>query len=289
MSTARAVAGMMLGAIALLCVRTAAARGVVNVLYAGSLIDLMEHQVGPAFDRASGDHMRGFAGGSKRLANEIRGHLRRADVFLSAAPRVNLLLMGRHHGDWVRWYVIFAQSALVIGYNPSSRFAAAFKARPWYRVLESPGFRLGRTDPRLDPKGALTMKLMRNAQTYYHVPGLAARVLGAPENPAEVLPEETLIGRLQSGQLDAGIFYSTETSQAHIPAIGLPAAIAPKALYTITIVRHAPDRRAAQAFVSFLLGPRGRRLMKRSGLSLRPPTVSGDAHSLPAPIRALLK
>jgi len=33
-----------------------------------------------------------------------------------------------------------------------------------------------------------------------------------------VLPEETLVGRLQSGQLDAGFFYSTETSDLKIPA-----------------------------------------------------------------------
>lgn len=289
MSTARATAATMLAAIALLSVQAASAGGEVNVLYAGSLINLMEHSIGPAFDRASGDRFRGYAGGSKLLANEIRGHLRRADVFLSAAPGVNRLLMGPRHGNWVCWYVVFAQSPLVIGYNPSSRFAAAFKSRPWYRVLETPGIRLGRTDPRLDPKGALTVRLMRRAQAYYHLPGLAARVLGAPENPAQVLPEESLIGRLESGQLDAGIFYSTETSEAHIPAIRLPAPITPKALYTLTIVRNAPDRRAAEAFVSFLLGPRGRRLMKEEGLTLQRPVIVGEAHALPAEIRHLLE
>ncbi len=66
-------------------------------------------------------------------------------------------------------------------------------------------------------------------------------MLGAPENPAQVLPEETLVGRLQSGQLDAGFFYSTETSDARIPAVTLPADIAPKAVYTVTILHDAPN------------------------------------------------
>ena len=289
MSAARTMTATMLGAIVLLSAQAARARADVNVLYAGSLVNLMERHLGPAFDRASGDHFRGYAGGSKLLANEIRGHLRQADVFVSATPSVNRMLMGRHHGNWVGWYVTFAQSPLVIGYDPSSRFAAAFRTRPWYRVLEMPGIRLGRTDPKLDPKGTLTVRLMHRAQAYYHLPGLANRVLGAPENPAQVLPEEALVGRLQSGQLDAGIFYSTETSEAHIPAIRLPAVITPKALYTVTIVRNAPDPRAAEAFVGFLLGPRGRRLMKESGLTLQRPVIAGNSRSLPAKIRTLLK
>lgn len=260
----------------------------VNVLYAGSLVNLMERAVGPAFDHASGDRFRGYAGGSRLLANQIAGRLRRADVFISAAPAVNTRLMDERHGDRERWYVTFAQSPLVIGYNPRGRFAADFAAQPWYRVVQQPGIRLGRTDPRLDPKGALTLQLMRRAQARYHMPGLAARVLGAPENPAQVLPEEVLLGRLQSGELDAGFFYSTETAEARIPVVRLPPAITPSAVYTITILRDCPHGRAAEAFVSFLLGPRGRRLMREHGLTVRPATLTGERAAVPAGVRSLL-
>ena len=267
------------------------ARAVSNVavLYAGSLINLMQGSVASAFDRASGDHFRGYAGGSKLLANEIAGHLRRADVFLSAAPQVNARLMGAKHGDWIRWYVTFAQSPLVIGYNPHSRFASLWHSRPWYVVLQRPGLRIGRTDPKLDPKGALTIELMRRAEAYYHIPGLLRRVLGGPENTAQVFPEETLMGRLQSGQLDAGFFYSTETSAAGIPSVTLPPAITPKALYTIALVRDAPHPRAAAAFIAFLLGPQGRKLMRAHGLALRRLTLTGDARAVPPPLRGLLR
>ena len=278
----------LLGALLCAAPGTASAGTEVTVLYAGSLVSLMERAVGPAFDRASGDHFRGYAGGSQLLANEIAAHLRRADVFLSAAPAVNARLMGPRHGKRIGAYLQFARSPLVIGYNPHSRFAPLWRSQPWYRVLRQPGLRLGRTDPKLDPKGRLTIVLLRRAATYYHEPGLARRVLGAPENPGQVLPEEALIGRLQSGQLDAGFFYSTETAAADIPSIRLPPAITPQARYTIAILRDAPHPRAAAAFVAFVLGPEGRQLLRAHGLSVERPVLSGDAAALPAVLRPLL-
>ena len=284
----RVAAAAVLG-VALLAITTPALAGTdVAVLYAGSLGNLMEGAVAPAFDRASGEHFRGYAGGSQLLANEIRGRLRRAYVFLSAAPAVNGRLMGARHGNWLAGYITFARSPLVIGYNPHSRFAPLWRTRPWYIVLQESGIRLGRTDPKLDPKGALTLELMQRAATYYHLPGLAQRVLGAAENPAQVLPEETLVGRLQSGQLDAGFFYSTETVPAGIPDVRLPPSVTPHALYTIALVRHSPHPDAAAAFIAFLLGPDGRRLLRAHGLEVLPPVFTGNVRALPASIRHAL-
>ena len=260
----------------------------VRVLYAGSLVNLMEHGIGPGFDRTGGGSFEGFAGGSGALVNQIKGHLRRADVFVSANPTLNDRLAGAVNGDWVRWYVTFAQSPLVIGYAPSSRFAADLTSKPWYEVLRERGIRIGRTDPTLDPKGALTVKLLARAEQVYHAPGLAAAVLGAPDNPSQVLPEEGLVGRLQSGQIDVGFFYSTETTDLRIPAVTLPGEVALEAHYTVTILRDAPNPEGAASFASFLLGPQGRAVMRSHGLELSPPTASGDAAAIPAPVRAEL-
>jgi molybdate/tungstate transport system substrate-binding protein len=41
-----------------------AADTTVNVLYAGSLVNLMERSAGPAFEQKSGDRFQGYAGGS---------------------------------------------------------------------------------------------------------------------------------------------------------------------------------------------------------------------------------
>jgi len=105
----------------------ASAEGTVSVLYAGSLVNLMERGVGPAFSKATGEQFRGYAGGSNKVANEIKGELRRGDIFISANPKVDEQLMGAANGDWVRWYILFAESPLVIGYNTSSAFRGRFQ------------------------------------------------------------------------------------------------------------------------------------------------------------------
>jgi len=278
---------MVLVALGLAWAPSALAAGTVSVLYAGSLVNLMERGIGPVFDKTTGDQFQGYAGGSKLLANQIKARLRQGDIFISANPAVNGSLMGEKNGNWVSWYVSFAQSPLVLGYNPTSRVAADFKSKPWYQVLIEPGIRIGRTDPKLDPKGALTVALMNKAAAYYKIPDLAQRVLGAPDNPAQVLPEEELIGRLQSGQIDVGFFYSTETASAKIPEVRLPAAITPKAVYTATVLRGASNPQGAAAFVAFMLGPQGKSVMTENGLDVEKPVLAGTVSAAPSQIRAL--
>jgi molybdate/tungstate transport system substrate-binding protein len=283
------LAGLVLALAPAMASAQSAGAGTVNVLYAGSLVNLMEHGVGPAFAKAEGGDFRGYAGGSNKLANEIKGKLVPGDVFISANPKVNDDLMGATNGDWVTWYVTFAQSPLVIGYNPSSRFAADLKSKPWYDVLQEPGIRIGRTDPKLDPKGKLTLALLKKAETVYKIPDLSKTVLGAPENPAQVLPEEDLVGRLQSGQVDVGFFYSTETTDLRIPAITLPPETALSAHYTVTVLNNAPNAAGAERFLSFLLGPDGIALMRAHGLDVVAPKLSGDAGTVPPAVLVLTK
>lgn len=260
----------------------------VNVLYAGSLVNLMERSVGPAFEKQSGLHFAGYAAGSNKIANEIKGKLRRGDVFISASPKVNTSLTGAANGDWVDWYANFAQSPLLIGYDPHSRFAKDLKTKRWDKVLQEPGIRIGRTDPKLDPKGALTVEFVKKAAALYNQPDLMQHTLGDAENPAQVLPEETLVGRLQSGQLDVGFFYSTETSDLKIPTVQLPAQLAAKASYTLTILKRAPNQAGADKFVAFLLGPTGRALLKQHGIDVIKPVITGDRQAIPASVQALL-
>ncbi len=259
------------------------ASGTVSVLYAASLLDLMEKEVGPRFEAATGAHFEGYAGGSQALANQIKGGVRRADVFISAAPSVNALLEGAANGNWVSWYVEFAKAPLVIGYDPSSRFAAALRKQPWYEVLTEPGIRIGRTDPALDPKGKLTVQALEEAQTVYHRPGLAAQI----ENSSQVFPEEDLVGRLEAGQLDVGFFYSNEAKEAGIPTVGL-GKVSLGAQFTATLVRDAPNPSGGVAFLDYLLGTKGRAILLQQGLTVLPYRVSGQHSAVPKSLRAVL-
>lgn len=294
----------------------ASGSGTVQVMYAGSLESTMENKIRGAFDQATGYTFAGEAKGSTALANEIKGHLHRPDIFISASPGVNTQLMGAANGNYVSWYVNFAHTELVIGYNPKSRFAADFQAaaagsKPWYQVLEEPGLRLGRTDPLLDPKGQATLYLFQLAATYYNQPGLGQKVLGSDENASQIFPEEELVTRLGTGQLDAGFFYLNEAKQSNIASISLPAQVnlgdpalastyatahwtnpqtkatskgAP-IVFTITIPSTAQNKAGALAFVNFILSASGQAILQGAGLSSTPFKLTGDPAALPASLQ----
>ena len=141
---------------------TPAPKGTVSVAYAASLTNIMEKIVKPAFEQSTGYKYQSEAKGSSALVNEIKGKLSFPDVFISANPKLNAQLMGAANGNYVSWYMNFARTEMVIGYNANSKFAADFQAtangtKPWYQVLAEPGLRLGRTDPLRDPKGVNTI------------------------------------------------------------------------------------------------------------------------------------
>jgi molybdate/tungstate transport system substrate-binding protein len=262
--------------------------GGISLLYAGSLVDLMTNQVIPGFEAAGGGTVNGLPAGSTELASDIKNGLQRADVFVSASPSVNTSLAGAANGNWVSWYGEFASAPLVIAYNPKSKYAADFKKEPWYKVLEEPGIRIGRTDPKLDPKGQLTVLFMNAFQKVSHHSGLATKVLGSPENQAQIFPEQTLLGRLDAGQLDVGFFYSIEAVAAKLPYVAPPLGTHYGARYTITIPRNGANAFGALDFVDYLLGPAGTKILKQDGFTLLHGEIGGDSGAAPASTKALL-
>lgn len=236
--------------------------GPVDVLYAGSLLTLMQQQIDPAFHRATGYSVRGFANGSSALVAEIKGGVEVADVLLSASPSADLALEGPANGEWITSYRVMGRSPLVLGYNPASAFAPALRRRPWYDVVVRPGFVLGRTDPAVDPKGVLAVAALDGAARRYRRPRLTALA----RSSADVFSETALVGELDAGQIDAGFFYGVEASAAHLHTVALTG-VHLGATYTVALVNRAPHPAAARAFISFLLGAQGRAILRRHGIT----------------------
>lgn len=252
---------------------TITASGPVKVAYAASLANLMEHDVSPAFDKATGADFQGDAAGSTQLVSEIKGKVKQADVFISASTDANTGLIGAANGGWETWYATFATAPLVIAYNPNSKFAADIKSKPWNQVITESGFKMGSTDPKLDPKGKLAAQALAKD--------------GVASSAVQVFPEEQLVGRLQSGQLDAGFFYSSEAAELNIPTVPL-GDIKLQATYTVSVLNNAADADAGVAFVRYLLGDEGKALMSKHGLQVQPVKVAGDAGSVPPQLKTLL-
>ena len=258
-------------------------KGGVAVLFAGSLEAYMEDALGPAFSKADGYTFEGFGGGSTELASEIKGKVRRADVFVSASAAADALLEGAANGNWVSWYTTFAASPLELAYNAQSKFGAELRRGvPWYKVLTQPGIRVGRTDPKLDPKGVLTVEAVENAAHKLHDAALA-RALGG----FEVFPETSLVGRLQAGQLDAGFFYAVEAKTAKLATVKLTP-VYKYADYTATVLNRAPDLAGAVAFLRYLLSAQRANGLQRNGLNPMKPRFSGEASAVPSALRRVV-
>ena len=214
----------------------------------------MQNRIAPAFEKATGYTLVNTSMGSDAIASGVKGGTLQGDVFVSASPAVNATLEGSANGNWVSWYAEFGASPLVLGYNPASKFAHLLKTKPWYDVIDRPGFLIGRTDPATDPKGVLAVDALDRAAKVH---GLGA-VKSIAASTSNVFPEDTLVGQLQAGQLDAGFFYGVEAAAANLKTIPLKG-VTLAGDYTITILNKAPHLTPSLAFVKFLLGKTGAR------------------------------
>ncbi len=289
-----------------------------SVLYAGSMTKVMEQKIRPSVNQQFGLAFQGEGKGSTALAQMIRSGLSQPDVFISASPDVfGKLLMGSNNHNIVKWYMTLAEDELVIAYSPKSQFkekldAAAKGQVPWYQVLEEKGFRLGRTDPLLDPKGTDTIFMCELASNYYHQPNLAKQILGSNENPNQVFPEESLLAQLTSGQVDAIIAYKHEAVEWGTPYITLPDQInlgnaklakeygkvsfeskdgkvekgAP-IVFTITIPNTASNETGAEEFVKYMVSGDGHDILMKDGFTPIATKVAGNESDVPQSLQSL--
>lgn len=291
--------------------------GTADVAFAGSLENLDEKSVGPAFTKATGYGYQGRGAGALALSQEISAGEISPNVFESIGGKPIEALEPK----FTSWYVQFAASPIVVAYNPESPYAGQLRAiasgrKPLadlFALMQQANFRLGRTDPNVDPQGQAFIEMLMLARAQYHLPAAAlAKILhGAPgsANSPTIFDETALEPRLQAGQLDAASAYLSQAVQLHLPYITLPASInmgdpAQQAHYatasftlangkpaqgkpltvTITVIG-SKDRAAADAFVAYVLSPAGLRLHKQGGYVLLKPAAFGDTAAVPAAVR----
>jgi molybdate/tungstate transport system substrate-binding protein len=282
--------------------------GTVNVAYASSLQFLNEKVVSPAFTAADGYKFSGFGNASGALEADIAAGEIHPNVFESVGGD-NITPL---EPKFTKWYIQYAGTSIVLAYNPNSKYASQFRAYAagklglagLFKLLETPGLRLGRTDPNIDPQGRDFIEMLELAQNYYHLPSnTVAKILGTTNfgtaNSSEIYAESALDSVLQSGQLDAASAFVTQAIELHLDYIKLPAAIdlgsfADAALYkkasvTITggVVKHGSPQviditiigkptAGAIAFVKYTLSAAGVAEYRNGGFTILKPTVTGS-------------
>ncbi len=301
-----------------------AAQGTASVAYASSLQFLNEKVAGPAFTKATGYGYSGRGASSGELESEIAGGEISPNVFQSVGGDNITPLQPKY----TKWYIPYAGTQMVVAYNPKSKYASEFKAyadgsKPLsglFTLMQTPGFKLGRSDPNIDPQGRDFIYMLELAQSYYHLPSdTVSKILGTSDfgtaNSPQIYAESSLDATLQSGQLDAASAFISQAVQLHLDYIKLPAAINlgdaaladqyAKAKVTITppgkpkttksgspqvidITIIGQPTPAGTAFVKYTLSPAGLAQYKAGGFTLITPTVVGDSGAVPAAVKSEL-
>jgi molybdate/tungstate transport system substrate-binding protein len=290
----------------------------VSVMYAGSLINIFENEIKPAFQNSTGYNFIGESKGSVQISNMILDGFRKPDVFVSAdtTPIERLI---NHNPSLANWLVKFGSAELVITYNSNSPFAldlikASKEEIPWYKVLEKEGFKFGRTDPELDPKGYYTVIAAELANIYYNDLTIKDRIfLGEDRNKKQIFPEEILKSILDSGQIDATASYKHEAIAKGLPYISLPdqinlsnpnythyynkisyklatgrTIIGNPIYFSFTIPNTVENIEGAISFTKFLISEKGKGILEQMGLDPINPILQGNLSHLESEILPLV-
>jgi molybdate/tungstate transport system substrate-binding protein len=261
-----------------------------QVACAGSMGSMMDGGIRPAIAKALRAELQGRAQGSTGLANLIVAGSIRPDVFISVTPGPMRTVLKAGKAERA---IPSARTEMVIAYSPKSQYAAALSksgdpgATPWWQILETPGFRFGRTDLNTDPQGLNIIFVMQLAERYYHQRGLAEKILGPQINPRQIFQEPQLMARLQAGQLDASSAYKTQPAALGLPFLSLPREVnlgsasmekeyqqatvvlngkahqpSPLVFYA-AVLNDAPQPKLARRFLVWLQGPEARQILSR--------------------------
>jgi molybdate/tungstate transport system substrate-binding protein len=284
----------------------------VRVLMADSL-HLPFREVQKAFEAENPDcRIVPISSGSVMAARRIIEAGDRVDVLAVADHLVIEELLRPRYADW---YIGFASNEVVIVYTDASRYAAEVTSKNWYDVLFREGVTVGAANPYHDPCGYWAELCWQLADRHYKdvTPSIAQRMTLKCGSPADRRSDtEELLQLLESAAgIDYAFVYRSQAQQHHLPWIRLPPEISlgsidhldayrqvsitlpgttqeseihkrgEAVIYAVTIPKTAEHRELAARFVRFLLGPRGREILRSQHVSVTDQPWTFDLGAVP--------
>ncbi|MBW1800917.1 MAG: tungstate ABC transporter substrate-binding protein WtpA [Deltaproteobacteria bacterium] len=260
------------------------------------------------------------ASGSQKAARKISDLKKPCDIMASADYKVIDKLLIPQYADW---NIRFATNQLVLCYTESSKYAKEVNDKNWHEILQRKGVVWGHSDPNLDPCGYRSLMVLQLAEKYYKIPGLYDKAI-ANRPKRNVRPKSVeLISLLQTGNMDYAWEYLSVAVQHSLKYVVLPDEInlgnykyddlyrqavvkvtgkkpgtfmdikGKSCTYGVTLIKDAPNREAAVAFLKYLLDPEGGlKVLKGMGqppfIPCRIPTAQMKA-ALPADLKPLVE
>jgi molybdate/tungstate transport system substrate-binding protein len=260
------------------------------------------------------------AAGSQKCARKITDLKKPCDIMASADYTVIDKLLIPTYADW---NVRFATNRLVLCYTDKSRYAHEVNDKNWYEILGREAVIWGHSDPNLDPCGYRALMVLQLAENYYKIPGLYDRLIA--NRPKEnIRPKSVeLVSLLQTGNMDYAWEYRSVAVQHELKFVELPDHInlgnyqyddvynnavvkvtgkkpgtfmdmkGKSCTYGITLIKNAPNKEGAIAFLTYALDPQGGlRILKEMGqppfIPCRVPTEAMKS-SLPKALQNLVE
>lgn len=258
--------------------------GKVIVFHAGSLSVPLE-KMEKTFEAAHpGVDIQRESGGSTKLARMISELGKPADIMASADYEViDKDLIPKSTDINIR----FATNQMVLCYTDKSKFASEITSKNWPEILQRQDVEWGHSDPNLDPCGYRALLTLQLTGISRNQPGLYDALLAnRPEK--NIRPKSVeLVALLESGNLDYaweymsvaiqhGLKYVTLDpqinlsdytydkfySQAKVEVSGNKPGttitrVGASITFGVTLLRDAPNRDAATAFLAYMLDPEG--------------------------------
>lgn len=293
-----------------------AAQAKTLTVFAAGTLAVPFTQINKAFEKAHPNiNVQAQFGGSVKMARKISDLHQSADILAVADYSVIPKYMFGQNGKprYADWYAGIARNAVTFVYTKQSKFASKMNAKDWYKLLGKPGVEIGRSDPNTDPSGYQTVQMLNLANRYYHDTHIEKRVLANAPRRNMRDTETHLISALQTGQIDYLAIYRSDAIQRHFKYLHLPAKLnlsdpryadyyakgvahtkngvirGKPIVYAMTILKQAKHPDLAQTYTAFVLGPKGRAILKKDGFGTFAKPVAYNPGKMPKALQKLVR
>ncbi|MCP4376436.1 MAG: tungstate ABC transporter substrate-binding protein WtpA [bacterium] len=281
------------------------------IFHAGSL-SVPLREVSAEFMKAN-PHItvRPEAAGSRDCARKISDLNKLCDVMASADYTVveNFLMP-----DHANFNIRLATNEMAIAYTEKSKRADEITSKNWTDILMADDVIFGRADPNRDPCGYRSVMTIQLAEKKFKSPGLADKMLN--KKGQQIRPKETdLLSLLEAGEIDYLFIYRSVAKQHKLKTLFLSDEVNLKSpeltelyktatikitgkkpgefitkkgqpmVYSVTIPKNAPNRKAAEAYVAFLLSDKGKAIMEANGQPSPRPAITDGFENLPESLK----
>jgi molybdate/tungstate transport system substrate-binding protein len=277
------------------------------IFHAGSLSVPMK-QLSDAFHKVHPEvNILSEASGSVASARKITDLHRECDIMASADYTViDKMLIPKY----TSWNIKFVSNEMSIVFSDKSKYAREINKDNWYKILMRDDVSFGRADPNSDPCGYRSVMMIKLSEKYYGIPGLTTAFL--KKDLRYMRPKEVdLLSLLETNNIDYIFIYRSVAVQHNLKFINLPEEInlrnpglpslyesvsveingdkpgvkivqrGEPAVYGLTILRNAPNKKAAMAFINFVLSKDGMAIMEKCGQPTVIPAYSSTFDNIP--------